>query len=59
MKSYTLLMLLASSNQALRLTRREHDLIQIHSQVNPEVNDIMSFADDKGYISEEKATLYD
>jgi hypothetical protein len=58
MKAYTIMMLLAS-NQAHKLSRRESELIQIRSDLNPEVSDIMSFADDKDYIREQKATLYD
>jgi len=57
--SFAIMMLLASSNQAHKLSRRNNDLIQIRSQLNPDVADIMSFANDKDYISSQKATLYD
>lgn len=52
-------MMLLASNQAHKLTRRDHDLIQINAKLNPEVSDIMAFADDKDYITSQKATLYD
>lgn len=45
MKAYIIAILIAS-NQAHRLQRRENDLLMIKASLNPEVGDIMGFAND-------------
>ena len=58
MKAYIIAILIAS-NQAHRLQRREKDLLMINAELNPEVGDIMGFANDKEYLDSQKNTLYD
>ena len=51
--------MLLASNQAVKLASKPKALAQIKSSVNPEVTDIMGFADDKEYIESQKNIIYD